>query len=216
MKEMFDIIVEYPDSEIALQELKSCLESQPAWRRKLIDSTVAGYVKLLDDTTNLNHSINRRLLHPGAKTSDIIEQYIGTIKSLLVLDSTGTVLEVVAEPIREYLRKRSDTVRCIINKLFDADNESLAEELKRTEPISLSPDDEDEECSLDWVPLSRDMGKEIRALKNTRDILNTLVNIYDSVDVFTKEFQSFLAQRLLSLDNYDHENEVRHRIRIDN
>lgn len=56
-------------------------------------------------------------------------------------------------------REREDTTRCIISKLFDDENHSLADELKKTEPISLLDDDDDEECDLNWAPLSRDMGK---------------------------------------------------------
>ena len=48
--------------------------------------------------------MKKRLLQPGAKTSDIIDQYIATIKSALIVDPTGAILQVVAEPIREYLR----------------------------------------------------------------------------------------------------------------
>lgn len=50
------------------------------------------------------------------------------------------LLEAVAEDIREYLRSRRDTIRCIVTMLTDdsaganpeAEGESLFEELKRT------------------------------------------------------------------------------------
>ena len=59
------------------------------------------------------------------------------------LDMTAAVLlEAVAEDIREYLRSRRDTIRCIVTMLTDdsaganaegeAEGESLFEELKRT------------------------------------------------------------------------------------
>ncbi len=44
--------------------------------------------------------------------------------------------------------------------------------------------------------------------KNAADVLNSLVNIYDSVDVFVKEFQLYLSSRLLAIYNYNHETEV--------
>ena len=50
------------------------------------------------------HSFQRRLLHPGANTSDIITQYISSVRGLRILDPRGVVLEQVCEPLRSYLR----------------------------------------------------------------------------------------------------------------
>lgn len=74
-------------------------------------------------------AFSRRLLHLGANTSDIIDQYISTIKALRVLDPTGVMLETVGEPVRDYLRQREDTVRCIVASLTDDSNSELFEEL---------------------------------------------------------------------------------------
>ena len=46
----------------------------------------------------------KRLLQPGAATSDILQQYVSTIKVLRYLDPPGVLLYGVAEPIRRYLR----------------------------------------------------------------------------------------------------------------
>ena len=54
--------------------------------------------------------------------------------------AAAVLLEAVAEDIREYLRNRRDTIRCIVTMLTDdsagsnpeAEGESLFEELKRT------------------------------------------------------------------------------------
>jgi len=54
--------------------------------------------------------------------------------------AAAVLLEAVAEDIREYLRSRRDTIRCIVTMLTDdsagtnseAEGESLFEELKRT------------------------------------------------------------------------------------
>lgn len=57
--------------------------------------------------------MKRRLLQPAAKTTDIIDQYISTIKSLLLLDPTSVMLQVVTEPIREYLRYHREVMECL-------------------------------------------------------------------------------------------------------
>ena len=42
----------------------------------------------------------------GAATTDIIEQYVSTIRALREVDPSGVLLEAVSDPIREYLRCR--------------------------------------------------------------------------------------------------------------
>lgn len=44
---------------------------------------------------------------------------------------------------------------------------------------------------------------------NGSDIIQLLVSIYDTKDVFVKELQILLAQRLLAVKNYDLDREVR-------
>ena len=46
----------------------------------------------------------KRLLHPGADTKLILQQYVATIKCLRMIDPPGVLLFKVAEPIRRYLR----------------------------------------------------------------------------------------------------------------
>lgn len=46
----------------------------------------------------------------GAATTDIIVQYVSTIKALREVDPSGVLLEAVADPIREYLRGRKVTL----------------------------------------------------------------------------------------------------------
>ena len=45
---------------------------------------------------SLQNVLQRRLLHPGANTSQIIDIYVATIKTLRILDPTGILLESIA------------------------------------------------------------------------------------------------------------------------
>jgi anaphase-promoting complex subunit 2 len=47
--------------------------------------------------------MGNRLLHPGANTMDIIDVYVNCIKVLRVLDPTDRAVEIVGNPIRQYL-----------------------------------------------------------------------------------------------------------------
>ena len=66
----------------------------------------------------LRASLTRRLIHPGANTSQIIDVYINTIKVMREIDPSDRLLETVAEPVRSYLRGRADTIRCIITSFI--------------------------------------------------------------------------------------------------
>ncbi|KAF8322634.1 hypothetical protein DL93DRAFT_2223518 [Clavulina sp. PMI_390] len=93
ISELFEIIVDYEDKTHpmpCLQDLKDCLQ-RTGQRSEL----VAG----------LREQTIKRLLQPGAATSDILQQYVSTIKVLRYLDPPGVILYGVAEPIRRYLRR---------------------------------------------------------------------------------------------------------------
>jgi len=107
--ELFDVIVEYPDSMPAITDLRTCLQNTTL-HAELVDSFV--------DATR------SRLLHAGASTVDIVQQYIGTIKTLLELDPSGVVLELVSPPVKEYLRERKDTIRCVVTMMTDDGGDS--------------------------------------------------------------------------------------------
>lgn len=71
----------------------------------------------------------------GAKTNDIIDIYVSSIKILRQVDPTGVLLEAVSGPTRDYLKSRKDTIRCIVTAMTDDKSElggeSLFYELQR-------------------------------------------------------------------------------------
>lgn len=197
MEQLFDIIIEFPESQAALEDLKECLEITNL-RSKLISS--------------LRSSLETRLLHPGVNTSDILTAYISAIKALRVLDHTGVVLQVVSEPVCKYLRSREDTVRCIISSLREDSYGELACELMKGVPLKLE-DTNDEEAD-DWDkwnpdPVDVDPDKTTESQRST-DIISILVNIYGSKELFVNEYRSLLADRILTTFSYNTEREIRY------
>ncbi|KAK3814020.1 MAG: LOW QUALITY PROTEIN: hypothetical protein J3Q66DRAFT_370966 [Benniella sp.] len=84
IKEFFDIVVECPDSEPAVLDLQECIE-WTGQRDQLQNAFLA--------------AVDKRLMHPGAETTDIVEFYISTIKYLRVLDSSGVMLDCASRAI---------------------------------------------------------------------------------------------------------------------
>lgn len=76
--------------------------------------------------------LEKRLLHPGVNTKDILSGYVAAIKAIRHLDDTGVLLETISEPVKQYMRSRPDTVRCVVWSLTEDSPTYLAEELAQT------------------------------------------------------------------------------------
>jgi len=104
IREAFDMVRDFPDSVPALLDLRRCLartgRSAPLVRA-------------------LRQQLARRLLIAGAHTRDVIQVYIKTIKAMRLVDPRGLLLEAVSAPIRAYLKRRKDTIRCIVTALTE-------------------------------------------------------------------------------------------------
>ncbi|KAK1228790.1 hypothetical protein PQX77_008171 [Marasmius sp. AFHP31] len=182
-REIFDIIIDFPESAGALSDLKECLQRVDQ-RAALVQA--------------LRKANRKRLLHPGADTRLILTQYVATIKCLRIVDPPGVLLFKVADPIRRYLRERPDTIRCIVSNLVgdDESGDSLVDESEPIQPLQ-QPELEDY-SDPNWEPEPIDAGPAFRTNKPS-DVISTLVSIYDSKDLFVKELQVLLAQRLLAI-----------------
>ncbi|WOO86035.1 Anaphase-promoting complex subunit 2 [Vanrija pseudolonga] len=193
-EELFDIIVDFPDSLAALEDLRDCLIKVDQ-RDQLVDRLRAANLK--------------RLLHPGAETKDVITQYISTIRCLRIIDPLGVLLHKVAEPLRRHLRDRPDTIRCIVATLVEGEELQDENDPASAEPLAQTNDPTVEKFwDPKWEPEPNDAAPEFRTGK-TADIVGTLVSIYETREVIVKELQAYLATRLLAIGDYDAVKEVR-------
>ncbi|KAJ9554297.1 hypothetical protein OSB04_018342 [Centaurea solstitialis] len=211
---LFEIIVDYPDSAPAIEDLKQCLE-YTGQHSKLVDSFIS--------------ALQYRLLTAGASTNDILHQYVSTIKALRTIDPAGVFLEAVGEPIREYLRGRKDTIKCIVTMLTDGSGgnnngpgnsgDSLLEELNRDEENQENAgldDDINTDDKQAWIDVQRWEPDPVEAdpLKGSRyrrkvDVLGMIVGIIGSKDQLVNEYRVMLAEKLLNKTDYDIDTEIR-------
>lgn len=202
--EVFELIAEYPESHPAIIELKKVLEITKMYQAM---------------ARALKEALIKRLNHPGANTSQIIDVYINTIKVFRIIDPSDRLLQVVAEPVRSYLRQRQNTVRCIIMSLTDSEvGGDLYEELRRQDarPLEhgeMDTDDEEEPPDMNWIPpppISKERGDFLATGTKGKsgDILSMLVSIYGSQDLFVNEFRMMLADKLLVNNTFDTDQEV--------
>ena len=201
MAQLFEILRDYPDSHPAVHELGTLLLQKKHMHSEFLSS--------------LTTSLCQRLLHPGASTSQIIDVYINTIKLLRHIDPSDRLLQRVAEPVRTYLRGRSDTVRCIITSLTDQDAD-LYQELRKHGPLDETnkddnDEDEEEPPDMDWMPpppLREERAAFFEGRSRKLDILSILVSIYGSKELFVDEYRIMLADKLLSNLDYNTDAQV--------
>ncbi|KAJ8928110.1 hypothetical protein NQ314_019336 [Rhamnusium bicolor] len=192
--QLFNIIIEYPESLPALEDLRLCLPRTDL--KPLL-------------TKKLQKAMETRLLHPGVSTPDVLTAYVAAIRSLRVLDPTGLLLETVTRPVHQYLRSREDTV-----SLTEEGPNDLAEELVRGEAVQVdenTPVDEDNENWETWIPDPIDAApSKSSTYRRTSDIISMLVNVYGSKELFVNEYRTLLADRLLTQYSCDTEKEIRY------
>jgi anaphase-promoting complex subunit 2 len=110
---MFSLFQDFPDSLPAINDFKQALDK----------TKLHGYF-----TSQVKDQFRARLLLPGVITLLIIEHYIQAIRVLKLIDPSTILLEIISEPIKDHLRKRQDTLRCIVQSIL-ADESELYEQL---------------------------------------------------------------------------------------
>ena len=204
-EELFDVIVEWENgSQGAIEDLKRYVTT-PSSRTYL--------------TTTFSSIVSHRLLQPGASTTEILQVYISIIRAFTLLDPKSVLLDRVARPIRRYLRERDDTVNIVVGGLLaDPEDESNAGDILQELAIEMNKstaakgEDETDEGDLDyddmkWMPDPVDAGPDYKKSKNS-DVIGSLISLFESKDVFVKEFQNILGERLLQKE-YEFDREIR-------
>eukprot|EP01034_Spumella_vulgaris_P023428 gene23429-29646_t len=144
LKSLFDLVVDFPQSTSAIEELRFCL----------VASGNVGFAGKM-----FRGVLQKRLLHVGASTSQILDYYITMVKALRVLDPTGLLLDFAAAPVRRYLKGRNDAIRCIVTSLVvvpgsDGGGTDLQGDLREGGLLAygVDEDDEDEGPGAEWSP----------------------------------------------------------------
>ncbi|KAG8159234.1 hypothetical protein KVR01_010895 [Diaporthe batatas] len=211
ISELFDIILQWPASKGALDDLKASVTT-PERRRQLTDSFSA--------------ALQKRLLHPARSTLDILRVYISMIRTFHALDHSKVLLSRVVPSLQLYLIQREDAVRVVVTGLLASPQEAEAAQ-KRTGTLSpgelvsgtgdsgnlvelamlLSDPDQQRRVEIDddeldwddltWVPDPVDAGVNYKRPRS-EDVIGTLITTLGAEDVFIKEFQAVMADNLLS------------------
>jgi anaphase-promoting complex subunit 2 len=204
---LFDFVMNWDKSLGAVLDIKEYLK-------------VAGAKQHL--TSSFSQQISRRLLHPGATSTYVLNVYISIIRSFHVLEPKGVLLERVARPIRRYLKEREDTARIIISSLLtDLSDETgtkfsstsdLSYEIacEMAKPISNYGQDMDEELNwgdMNWQPLPQDASPDYKKSK-VEDVIWFLLTLWERED-FINELKNIYGDHLLRCQDPEYEKEIR-------
>ncbi|CAM1506735.1 Fc.00g063760.m01.CDS01 [Cosmosporella sp. VM-42] len=195
INELFDIALNWPESKGGLEDLRAAVTT-PQRRLQLTDK--------------FSLSLQRRLLHPGRSTLDILQTYISMIRTFHALDHSKVLLDRVVPALQLYLCQRDDAIRIVVTGLLSNPNTLGPDEGKKklvelavllnTASQQQRRQVDDEELDWDdmtWVPDPVDAGVNYKRPKN-EDVIGTLISALGSQDIFIKEFQLIISERLLS------------------
>lgn len=135
IEQFFNIIIDFPESQSVIDDLRRIFERFDC-RADLVRSA--------------KHALQSRLLHPGVNTNDILTGYVASIKAIRHLDSSGVLLETITEPVKHYMRGRSDAVRCVVTALTEEGPADLAEELAKSETLGEAPAKQRQDELTNW------------------------------------------------------------------
>lgn len=204
---LFDFVINWDKSLGAILDIKEYLR-------------VVGAKQHL--TSSFSQQISRRLLHPGATTTYILNVYISIIRSFHELEPKGVLLERVARPIRRYLKERDDTARIIISSLLTDLNDETGNKFSSNSELSYEIASEmakpfanygqiaDEEMNwndMNWQPLPQDASPEYKKSK-VEDVIWFLLTLWERED-FINELKNILGDHLLRCLDPEYEREIR-------
>lgn len=210
ISELFDIVLQWPASKGALDDLKASVTTpQRRWQLTNVFST----------------ALQKRLLHPARSTLDILRVYILMIRTFHALDHSKVLLSRVVPSLQLYLVQRDDAVRIVMTGLLASLEEVEKAQKVSSLPSGIGSEvgdaggklvelaallnDPDQQRRMDideedldwddmsWVPDPVDAGINYKRPKS-EDVIGTLISTLGSEDVFIKEFQSIIAENLLS------------------
>lgn len=207
---IFDYVKTWPVSAGAIQDI-----------REYINLSAGSQANKVRVCNTFSEQIQRRLLHAGASTAEILGIYVNVIHAFKALDSRGVLLDKVAIPVRNYLRARDDTVSIIAASFLadvDPDGKITAADLDKICPDitvevgkSTLEDRHDKKAlnwdDMDWVPDPIDAGPDYKSSKS-EDVVAYVLGLFEE-DEFVKEVTTVLAQHLLDATEPHYVKEIR-------
>ncbi|CAB3403088.1 unnamed protein product [Caenorhabditis bovis] len=206
-----DVVEDYPSRYNAIVTLRLCLQNSNNYGREMLAK------RLISD-------IEKKLLLAAVDTKVILNAYASCVEALRELDTTCVLMHRVCGVIKEYLKKRPDTVQQIISYITSDKKEELEKDMTNTKRTAMMDEEELKGVNDEFLPENLDttgwnkwephpmdapIGESSQGRQGV-DVFNMLVSVYGSKEMFVKEYRSLLAERLSNSDKKDPEFEKRY------
>ncbi|KAG0186270.1 hypothetical protein DFQ28_008082 [Apophysomyces sp. BC1034] len=206
VKQIFDLIREFPISKPVIEDLKIAIEKRD----------------LFDDIRNaLIKALQTRLLHLGASTTDILDQYICCIHCIKIWDPTCDILVPIIQLIEDYIQNkrmfitdgikrnnsatkhvRREAIRAVVNKVRELlPNEDPIYVFELSELDDSAPSEDQE--MMDDKPT-----RLKRWQRKSSDTVAMLISVCGPIENFVKGYEEKLREALLSHQGYDTDDEI--------
>ena len=137
-----------------------------------------------------------------------------------IIDSSSNyMLELLSQPIKEYLLNRKDTIQWIITAIISEEDVNMIEDMSKAYVKNIQSKDYDYLSSDDepenWEPINlkgiKYNDKYIsNDFKNTKiDIVSILVNVFGSPEKFMEQYKRMLIERKITDNNFELEQEIK-------
>ena len=211
---LFDYVKTWPDSTGAILDIR-------AYMSILEHIGVSGSSEKAFVCQSFIDQTQRRLLHAGASTSEILSIYVNVIHVFKTLDARGVLLGKVNIPMRHYLRARDDTASIIAASFLadprrtasatDSDNDRVCIDIAHEVTNSTVQDKRDHRLlnwnDMEWVPDPIDAGPDYKSTKSD-DVMAHILRLFEQEE-FIKEITAALAQLLLYTADLEYVRETR-------
>ncbi|KAF7727756.1 hypothetical protein EC973_007215 [Apophysomyces ossiformis] len=203
---IFDLIREFPTSQPVIEDLKIAIEK----------------LDLFDDIQNaLIEVLQTRLLHLGASTSDILDQYTCCIRCVKIWDPTCDILVPIIQLMEDYIQHkrlfiadgtkrhdsatksvRKEAIRAVVGKVRDLlPNEDPIYVFELSELDGSAPSEDQE--MMDDKPT-----RLKRWQRKSSDTVAMLISICGPIEIFVKGYEEKLREALCSSADYDTDEEI--------
>ena len=137
-----------------------------------------------------------------------------------IIDSSNNyMLELLSQPIKEYLLNRKDTMQWLITAIISEEDVNMIEDMSKAYVKNIQSKDYDYLSSDDepenWEPINlkgiKYNDKYIsNDFKNSKiDIVSILVNVFGSPEKFMEQYKRMLIERKITDNNFEIEQEIK-------
>lgn len=157
----------------------------------------------------LKAQIEREMLRNSVATASLLGFYVRLLRFWSKIGLSMQLVPKLTGPVKKYLLKREDALRCII-ELWISEIEAAKGDGRKSanflnvpvaEEITIKSEDEEEDSDFEIAITGSRRHSKTKFKKS--DVKTLLVDLYGSKETFLKEYENYLAEKILHFKHVD-------------